>query len=130
MPTSEALVRTTNPNRYLTQLCKHASAMGQARHFGARIHLGAQLDRGEVQVSAEWSDTRGTVSFRPWGTCALTTTGDTLALRAEGIDEDGLLSIQDVITRDIERFGRREHLTVEWQREQNPETASDSGTAR
>jgi hypothetical protein len=42
--------------------------------------------------------------------------GNVLTLRAEADDEGNLQLIQDIITRDIERFGRRDHLKVSWQR--------------
>ena len=37
-----------------------------------------------------------------------------LAVRAEAADEEDLRRIQDLLTTRLERFGRREHLTVTW----------------
>ena len=37
------------------------------------------------------------------------------------IDEDSLRRIQDLLTARLQKFGRREHLTVTWRR---PETAT------
>jgi hypothetical protein len=38
-----------------------------------------------------------------------------LAVRAEAADEESLRQIQDLLTARLEKFGRREHLTVDWQ---------------
>jgi hypothetical protein len=54
---------------------------------------------------------------------------DTLTLRVEATDEDGLERIQDIITRNFNRFGRRERLTVDWQRPETLSVAFGSGPA-
>ena len=112
MPSAEAAIATERPSRYLEQLCKHAAAMGSGH--GERTHLGHMLERRKVQVRAEWTKTRGLLTFTPWGQCALTANAATLHLRVDAGDEDGLHKIQDVLTRDLERIGRRDGLTVRW----------------
>ena len=72
---------------------------------------------------AEWSETRGSIDFG-WGRCTLQANGALLTLRAEAADEEDLQRVQDIITRDIERFGSREHLKVSWQRLDPPISAS------
>lgn len=42
--------------------------------------------------------------------------------------EENLQRIQSLITRNLERFGRRDHLNVNWQRPQAP--AIQAGDAR
>jgi len=37
-------------------------------------------------------------------------------LRVEAADEDNLRRLQDLIASRLERFGRRDRLTVTWQR--------------
>jgi hypothetical protein len=138
MPTAEAQVATERPSRYLTQFCKHAAAMGGAHADGSRVHLHGMLTRREVQVQAEWSETQGIVTFSPWGQCTLVATVDTLTLRIDATDEENLRQIQEIITRDFQRFGRREHLTVDWHRpeahsghtEQQPMPTGKSPTRR
>lgn len=125
MPTAEAQIETDRPSRYLTQFCKHAAAM--AGGHGPRIHLRAVLGHREVQVHAEWSETHGVVTFGPWGQCTVTATAATLILRVEATDEDNLERIQDIITRDFNRFGRRERLTVDWHRPETPGITSNAG---
>ena len=71
---------------------------------------------------AEWSETRGSIDFG-WGRCTLQANGDLLTLRAEAADEEDLQRVQDIITRDIERFGSREHLKVSWHRPDPPISA-------
>src|SRR6266550_1243490 len=124
---AEATIETDRPSRYLVQFCKHAAAMGGSQGHGPRGHLRALLGRSEVQVHAEWSETRGVVRFDPWGQCTVTATVDTLTLRVEATDEDGLERIQDIITRNFNRFGRRERLTVDWQRPETPSVAFGTG---
>jgi hypothetical protein len=126
---AEATVETERPSRYLVQFCKHAAAMGGGQGHGPRVHLRAMLGRREVRVAAEWSETRGVVTFDPWGRCTVTAAVGTLTLRVDATDEDGLGRIQDVITRDFNRFGRRERLTVAWRRPETPGVTSDTGPA-
>jgi len=116
----EAQIQTERPNRYLAQFCKHAASMGGGRH-GSRMHLGNALARREVQVHADWSDTHGIVTFTPWGQCTITASADTLTLRAEAADKENLRKIQDIITRDLGRFGQRDGLAVNWQPAHTPE---------
>ncbi|NNH76073.1 DUF2218 domain-containing protein [Nocardia uniformis] len=130
MPTAEAHVLADNPSRYLTQLCKHASSMGRATHHGPRIHLGAKLDSGELRVHAEWTDTHGTVAIEPWGECKLTADAKTLTLRVSASDETNLRRIEELITRDLERFGRLERLTVEWRQDESPAATPETGATR
>jgi hypothetical protein len=106
MPSLEARIETEQPSRYLVQFCKHAAAMG------SRVH--GMAGHREVQVSAEWSDTSGIVTFIPWGRCALTTDANILTLRIDSPDEEGARQIQDVVTQDLARFSRRNPLTVTW----------------
>jgi hypothetical protein len=44
----------------------------------------------------------------------------TLTVRAEAASEESLQRVQDLITRNLERFGRREHLKVNWQQPATP----------
>ncbi|WP_279340610.1 DUF2218 domain-containing protein [Sphaerisporangium perillae] len=114
MPSLVAQIETERPSRYLVQFCKHAAAMGGGGH-APRMHLHGIMARREVRVSAEWSDTHGIVTFTPWGKCTLAAEGNILDVRIEAADEDGLAQIQDVITRDLDRFSRRAPLVVTWQ---------------
>ncbi len=113
MLTAEAHVETTRASRYLVQFCKHADSM--SGHRGHGMHLGEALARRDVQVHADWSDTRGVVTFSPWGRCAISADEDLLTFRIEADDEENLRQIQDIITRDLGRFARRDGLTVTWQ---------------
>jgi hypothetical protein len=124
MPILYARIQTERASRYLVQFCKHAAAMGGGGHT-PRMQLHATMARRQVQVAAEWSDTSGTVTFTPWGQCMLAAdTGTrTLTLRIDAVDEDGLAQIRDVIDRDLERFSRRDPVTVTWQRSETPGAA-------
>jgi hypothetical protein len=45
-----------------------------------------------------------------------------LTFHIEATDEDGLHQIRDVITRDFERFSRRDPVTVTWHQPETPDT--------
>jgi hypothetical protein len=122
MPILQANIPTERASRYLVQFCKHAAAMGRVGH-NPRMHLHAPITRREVQVAAEWSDTSGTVTFTPWGHCTLTADDRVLTLRIDAADEDSAAQIRDVITRDFERFSRRDPIAVTWQRFEGPGAA-------
>jgi hypothetical protein len=71
------------------------------------------------EVRVECSETHEIVRL-PWGQFTLQATPDTLTLRAEATDEDQLRRIQELIATRLERFGRRDHLKVDWQRRSAP----------
>lgn len=123
----QAQIETERAGRYLVQFCKHATAMGSG-HI-SRMHPHGPMARREVRVTAEWSDTSGTVTFAPWGECTLTVEAGTLTIRIDAPDEEGLAQIRDVVTRDFERFSRREPVTVTWQRQETPGVAPFRHTA-
>ena len=114
MVTAEARIETDRPERYLAQICKHAAAIGGGGH-AAHLHGGGQPGQDELDVHAEWSDAHGTVTFAPAGTCALRADGTGLTLRIEAADVAGLRRIQEILSRDLDRFGRRDELVVTWQ---------------
>lgn len=119
MPASEAHVQTERPSRYLVQLCRHVDQMGRNLFHRPRSHFtGAAHAPPEVQ-HVEWSETHGTVTFG-WGRCTMQTAPDLLTLRAEATDEENLRRIQDLVAGRLERIGRRDHLTVIWQRTEAP----------
>ena len=62
----------------------------------------------------ECSGTEGTVSL-DWGQWTMRALPGLLAVRAEAADEESLRRIQDLLTARLQKFGRREHLTVDWQ---------------
>jgi hypothetical protein len=49
------------------------------------------------------------------GRCTLRAADDMLTIRAEASSAQDLAQIQELITRRLEGFGRRERLTVTWQ---------------
>ena len=124
MLTSEAVIHTQQPERYLTRLGKHAAKMGSGLSHRPRAHGSGQAPP-EVQ-HAEWSATSGTVRLN-WGGWTMQAAPGTLRLRAEAADEASLRQIQDMLTTRLEKFGRREHLTVSWQPPERP--AAEPGRA-
>lgn len=102
MPTAEADVPTERASRYLQQLCSHARRM---RHGHGRGHAGPSAEAT--------SDTTGRIT-RGTAICDLTATPANLILRACADDEEQLRSLQEAVTRTVERIGRRDGLTVVW----------------
>ena len=115
----EARIATTRPSRYLVQICTHAASMGRGHH-GLRMHFGDALARREVQVDADWSDTRGVITFTPWGRCTMTADDAALTVRVQAADECNVVKIRDIITRDLDRMGRRDALSIDWHPASSP----------
>jgi hypothetical protein len=115
MPTAEADIETEHAARYLARLCGHADKMGTAgRRLGHRRPSHAHGDVPAEVWRVECSGTKGTVSL-DWGQWTMRAFPGRLAVRAEAADEANLRRIQDLVTARLQRFGRREHLTVNWQ---------------
>ena len=104
MASLRARIETDRGERYLAQLCRHAEAIN-GRH-PAQTH--------EIDVTAEWSGPRGTVTFGSVGRCTLAVDGAILTVDIEAADERAAARIRDIVTRDLERFSHRAPLTVSW----------------
>jgi len=123
MPIAEAHVRTERASRYLVQLCRHAGQM--SRHPFPRPHTsGLDTHAPPAVRHVEWDDTRGMVTLNQ-GRWTLDATPDTLTLRAEAETEEDLQRIQDLLAARLEKIGRRDHLTVVWQRLDTPDQRSE-----
>ena len=111
MPAAEAQVKTRDASRYLIRLCQHAGKMRS--HLGQRWRSHSQGGGPPEIHNAEWSDSAGTLMLS-LGRCTLRATDSTLTIRAEASTPENLVRIQELITRRLENFGRRDHLTVTW----------------
>ncbi len=117
MLTAEARVQTEHPARYLIQLCQHASKMGGHLRHRPRGHDG---DGGPPEIRhVEWSETDGIVTLN-LGQWTMHATPGELRLRAEADSEENLQRIEDLVTARLEKIGRRDRLTVNWQRPVEP----------
>ncbi len=116
MLTTEADIQTEHGARYLVRLCGHVGKMGTTGH---RLgHRPSSHARGGVPPevrSVECSGTEGTVSLN-WGQWTMRASPGLLAVRVEAADEESVRRIQDLLTSRLQKFGRREHLTVNWRR--------------
>ena len=116
MLTAEADVQTEHAARYLARLCGHAGKMSAG---GPRLgHRPRSHARGGVPPEVrqvECAGAEGIVSLN-WGRWTMRASPGLLAVRAEAADEESLGRIQDLLTARLEKFGRREHLTVSWRR--------------
>jgi hypothetical protein len=115
MLTAQAQVHTDQAERYLTQFCKHATGMANSRAHRLLAHAaGGAVARGEVRLRAECTASHGVVEFEPWGLCSMSATRTGLLVRVEAKDESSLRRMQEIIGNDLERFGRRDGLVVQW----------------
>lgn len=118
----QARIPTGNASRYLTQVCRHASAIsgggpgGHMRPMRRARHGGDPAEHSPIKITVERSDTGGVIRFGPQGRCVLEATGTDLLVRIEAAEEAGLERFCEIITGDLTRFGRREKLKISWQR--------------
>lgn len=89
--TARAEVTTTKPVPYMRQLCKH---------------FGHKLD-------AEFGDDSGWIIFSD-GRCDLRAADRVLELTVTAATADGREHVKRVVGSHLERFGRRDELTVSW----------------
>jgi hypothetical protein len=100
---SGAFVVTERPSHYLRQLCEHF-AHEKGRH-------------GAPEVEVTFDEYEGFVDFAHVisGTCRLDARQQgALVLSARGTNQAALERVQGVLTDHVERFGRRDGLTVDW----------------
>lgn len=122
MPAAEAEVRTERADRYLTQLCRHAGHMRRGLGHISPTHNGEPTP--EVR-DVECSGVDGRITF-DLGRCMLRATPERLGLRVEAADEADLDRLQHLLGRRLETIGRRDHLTITWNRVDVPH--SDTAT--
>jgi uncharacterized protein len=92
MPASHASVPTEKPAPYMKQLCKH---------FGHKVDV-------------QFDDEQGTIQL-PMGRCELDATQPgVLQMHVSATDAESLERTQHVIGSHLERFGRRDELSVTW----------------
>src|SRR5579859_5780215 len=115
MLTADAQVQTDHAERYLRQFCTHATAMANSRaHRLLARAAGGAMARGEVRLRAECTQSHAVVEFEPWGVCTMSVVGVGLLVRVDAGDQSNLRRMQEIITNDLERFGRRDGLIVRW----------------
>ena len=115
MPTAEADVQTEHAASYLARLCGHAGKMGaagQRLHHRPRSHARGGAPPEIRQV--ECSETEAAVTLN-WGQWVMRARPGLLAVRAEAADQENLRRIQDLLTARLQKFGRQERLTMNWQ---------------
>jgi uncharacterized protein len=88
---SSADVATDKPVAYMRQLCKH---------FGHKVDASFDDDSGHIQFE--------------FGRCELHTSAGTLRLEVSAADPESHERMERVIGSHLERFGRRDELSVAW----------------
>ena len=119
MPVAQAHIETERATRYLTQFCQHIQSIyskrGPLSPARRRPLAGHAQGRPAEPPRVAWTDTQGTISF---GDAAITLTASpsALVLRAEAGSEESLQRAQELVTGLLTRIGRRDGITVTWQR--------------
>lgn len=103
MPSTEARIDTDRPDRYVSQLCRHALAMnGSSGHqLRARLHAQSAQDV-TLTVHAERDDDGGVVTFGSGARCTIGAAPNLLIVRIGADDEPAMNQVRDVITQDLE----------------------------
>lgn len=112
MPRAEARIATAQPSRYLARLCQHATKVDHK----LRVRHGRAGQQAPEVQGVEWNDHDAVLTLDR-GTCTLHADGAILTVAVEAISESDLAAVQEIIVADLERFGRRDGLTVTWERE-------------
>lgn len=89
--TSQADVATDKPVPYMRQLCKH---------FGHKVDAAFDDDSGYIQFES--------------GRCDLRAGDGELHLTVSADDEENRERLRNVVGSHLERFGRRDELSVSW----------------
>jgi hypothetical protein len=78
----------------------------------------------------DWTDAQGTIELDV-GRWTMYATANTLTLRVEAAGEEDLRLIQSLVGNRVEQIGRRDRLTVVWERVDSPAPAPlDGGSPR
>jgi uncharacterized protein len=88
---STAAVATDKPVAYMRQLCKH---------FGHKVDASFGEDSGYIQFE--------------FGRCELHASNGTLTLAVSAPDQESHERMERVVGSHLERFGRRDELSVTW----------------
>lgn len=122
MEAVEARIPTESAERYLAQLCRHASAIsgggaggGHMRMMRHTRHGAARAEHGSLTVAVEQSERAAVIRLEPYGRCELTATEAELLVRIEAVGELECARIRQIVTNDLTRFGgRHTRLEISW----------------
>jgi hypothetical protein len=114
VPSAETRIPTANAAAYLARLCGHLSKLASASRppgHGPRLHArGTQLP---AVLHAEHTHDTGTITLSS-GQLTLHAAADQLTIRADAGSQENLQRIQDMTAGRLAKFGRREHLDIQW----------------
>jgi hypothetical protein len=114
MSAVEAKIDTDRSGRFLKQLRDHATAMSNHDSGHRPPHSENHPVAGPPELQVDARESRVVLSFGPLGRCIATADRDALNIRIEAATADDLKRIQQIITRDLQRFRQRDGLTITW----------------
>jgi hypothetical protein len=113
MATSEARIYTDRASRYLVQICEHLNHLLNMRHVDHGG--GARADRPTLTAPVTWTPSQGVANFDA-EIVNLTADADLLTLRATTEGDEDLRRLETLLASRVETIGRRDQLSVIWQR--------------
>jgi hypothetical protein len=114
MPSAETRIRTANAAAYLARLCGHLGKLASTNRFpGHSPRLHARGGQPPAVLHAEHTHDAGTVTLS-WGQLTLRAAADELTIRADSGSQENLQRIQNMTAARLAKFGRREHLDIDW----------------
>lgn len=114
MPSAQTRIPTANAADYLARLCGHLSKLASPGRFpghGPGMH--ARGGQPPAVLHAEHTHDDGAVTLS-WGQLALHASPGELTVRASADNQENLQRIQDMTGDRLAKFGRREHLDIQW----------------
>jgi hypothetical protein len=114
VPSAQTRIQTANAADYLARLCGHLGKLATASRspgHGPRLH--ARGGQPPAVLHAEHAHDTGTITLS-WGQLTLRAAAGELAIRASAGNQEDLQRIQDMTTGRLAKFGRREHLDIQW----------------
>jgi len=114
MPSAETRIQTPNAAAYLTRLCGHVSKLTAGSRFpahGPQMHTSGGPP--PAVIHAEHTHDTGTITLS-CGQLTLRATADELTIDATADNQENLQRMQDMTAGRLAKFGRREHLDIQW----------------
>lgn len=114
MPSAQGRIQTPSAAAYLARLCGHLSKLAGASRFpghGPRMHTSG--GQPPAVLHAEHTHDTGTITLS-CGQLTLRATTDELTINAAADSQENLRRMQDMTAGRLAKFGRREHLGIQW----------------
>jgi hypothetical protein len=113
MPSAQTHVQTANAAAYLARLCGHLSKLTASRFAGHGRRMHTSGGQPPAVRHAEHTNDTGSITLS-YGQLTLRATADELTIHAAADSQENLRRMQDMTAGRLAKFGRREHLDIQW----------------